>query len=267
MRVTAPNYTQIPNNLLDEWIPKLSEGELRVILVIMRKTFGWHKIRDQISLSQLEKHSGLQRQAILAATKSLENRGLISKTVTGENGTQKTFYELVIIEDSNNLDQYDRNTPPSVIDTPTKENPTKEKKTPQPPKGAEVALKERIRKEMLEVSNQEFNQAWAEYEQTPKGQVKAIKPWLKAVIERLRQLEEDELEMLGRARRHAVQARRAEARNLEDRKMNPRLPGVVACREQVEFTIGSYVKVVKYSVSDQEWEKETGWKALNEGDI
>ncbi len=122
----APNHTQIPNEFLDKMLPHLSFPETKVLLVIMRKTFGWHKIRDQISLSQLEKHTGMNRQAILKATKGLEKKRLISKTVVGKNGDQKTFYELIIIEDSNNFYQCVSNTPPSMFHTLTKETPTKE---------------------------------------------------------------------------------------------------------------------------------------------
>lgn len=126
MKIFAPNYTQTPNELFDEWLPNLNEAELKVLMVIMRKTFGWHKIRDKISLSQLEKHTGLLRQSILKASKSLENKGLISKTVSGIKGREETSYELIVIEDSNSSYQCVSHTPPSVFNTPTKETLTKE---------------------------------------------------------------------------------------------------------------------------------------------
>lgn len=117
----APPYTQTPNELIDEWLPLLSHVELKVLLVIIRKTFGWHRIRDRISLSQLEKITGAQRQSILKSVKRLIKLGLILKFKTGEKGKEETVYELVVIEDSNNLYQCDQHTPPSVINTPTKE--------------------------------------------------------------------------------------------------------------------------------------------------
>jgi phage replication O-like protein O len=122
----APNYTQIPNSLLDHWLPHLSDAETKVLLVIMRKTFGWHKVRDRISLSQLEKLTGKKKQAILKASKRLEKIGLISKTVIGKKGSQETYYELILIEDSKNSYQCDLHTPPSVIITPTKETLSKD---------------------------------------------------------------------------------------------------------------------------------------------
>lgn len=128
MRIPAPNFTQAPNELFDEWLPKLSHVQLKVLMVILRKTFGWHKIRDRISLTQLEKYTGAKRQAIISATKKLQGLGLILKEVEGKNGEQETFYELIVIEDSNNSYQCDQHTPPSVIITPTKETLTKYKK-------------------------------------------------------------------------------------------------------------------------------------------
>ena len=59
--LTAPNYTQCPNDILDHWLPHLREAELKVLLVIIRKTFGYHKKRDKISISQIEKITGLHR--------------------------------------------------------------------------------------------------------------------------------------------------------------------------------------------------------------
>lgn len=102
MRIPQPNFTQTPNDLFDHWLPFLGEVELKVLLVIMRKTFGWHKVRDKISISQLEKLTGSTPTNIGKAIKSLISKGVILKQVTGENGKQETFYELAVCEDSNN---------------------------------------------------------------------------------------------------------------------------------------------------------------------
>ncbi len=117
MRIVAPNHTQTPNDLFDHWLPLLGEGELKVLLVIIRKTFGWHKIRDNISLSQLEKLTGLTKTNILAAVRSLVSKGLVLKEVHGNSGFQETWYELVI-EDSNSSYQSCSDTPPSPAPIP-----------------------------------------------------------------------------------------------------------------------------------------------------
>jgi len=154
MGFIAPNYTQIPNDFLDKWLPELGLAETKVLLVIFRKTFGWHKHRDRISLGQLEKLTGLERRHITKATKSLISKNLITKNVEGKKGEQQTFYEIVLIEDSNNLDQCPKKTPPSVPGTPTKETLTKEKENisgpsvPPPPQASEIVslLREAIQK-------------------------------------------------------------------------------------------------------------------------
>lgn len=273
MRVNPPNYTQIPNELLDEWLPHLLEAELRVLLVIMRKTFGWHKIRDQISLSQLEKHTGMLRQAIINAGKSLQKKGLIKKTVSGKNGTENTVYELVIIDDSNSLYQCDKNTPPSVMNTPTKENPTKEKKeNPLPPKKAfppksqkkeEASFKEKTKKQLKDVSDEEFEKAWKEYEKAPSGSIKSAKSWISAVISRHRHENESVREKETRILKHKLQAEEMDIRDKYTRH-NSNFPiktdHINAFRDRVEFSGGRNLKIVKYDVSDEEWQKETGWK-------
>lgn len=101
MGFSAPNTFPNPNDLVDHWLPLLGEVELKVLLVIIRKTFGWHKIRDRISLSQMEKFTGSSRRNIIDAVESLQSKGLILKETIGTEGRQETYYELVII-DSNN---------------------------------------------------------------------------------------------------------------------------------------------------------------------
>jgi|GEM_PF-2586325 len=79
-----PNFTQIPNVLLDEVLPDLSKGELKVLLYIARKTYGFHKVKDKISLSQLEngvagydKGTGLNRETVIISVDRLEKINLI----------------------------------------------------------------------------------------------------------------------------------------------------------------------------------------------
>ncbi len=39
---SAPNYTQIPNALLDSAMAEMSGAELKITLVVCRRTLGWH---------------------------------------------------------------------------------------------------------------------------------------------------------------------------------------------------------------------------------
>ena len=92
----VPNYTQTPNEIFDKFLSKLSHAELKVLLYIVRRTFGFHKEYkgDAISLSQickgiikkdketgeikvLDEGTGLSKKSVLSAIKSLEEKGHI----------------------------------------------------------------------------------------------------------------------------------------------------------------------------------------------
>ena len=81
----ALTYTTIPNELLDTFMPVLGEAELKVALFIARKTFGWHKQDDDLSISQIAKGTGLSKPAVINATASLVERGLLIKRERGQN--------------------------------------------------------------------------------------------------------------------------------------------------------------------------------------
>lgn len=85
--------TPVPNVLFDAYLRRLSSAELKVLLVIVRKTLGWsdrqamngRKEVDWIANSQLQSLTGCSRRAISSATESLVNKKLIE--VLHENGS------------------------------------------------------------------------------------------------------------------------------------------------------------------------------------
>ena len=80
----ALGYTQIPNDFIDR-ADDMTDAELRAMLQIIRKTNGWHKEKDRISLSQLELKTGMSRPAVInGLNKSLE-RGILSREASGQN--------------------------------------------------------------------------------------------------------------------------------------------------------------------------------------
>lgn len=107
--VQAPNYTQIPNELL-ELMPDMKETELRVSLAIARKTFGWHKRQDRISLSQLQEITGLSRQGVIDGIAAGVTRGTIKKY---EHVKGAYSYSLVV----NTVDQTSQHSRPEVVNT------------------------------------------------------------------------------------------------------------------------------------------------------
>jgi phage replication O-like protein O len=80
----TPKYTQIPDEIMDLLLPILSGAELKVLLYICRRTFGFKKDSDAISLSQiangitkrngevLDSGTGLSKRHVQRAIKRLE---------------------------------------------------------------------------------------------------------------------------------------------------------------------------------------------------
>lgn len=107
-----PNSTPVPDNFFDELLVELSESELKVVLYIMRRTFGFKKHDDNISISQmlngivkkdgtrLDRGTGLSKPAITKAVKSLVNRKvLVTERRFGEKGSyESSNYHLNLIE-------------------------------------------------------------------------------------------------------------------------------------------------------------------------
>lgn len=94
-----PNTTQVPNVILDRWLPHLSGSELKVVMYVCRRTYGFGKEQDCISLSQmadgiskrdgtiLDYGAGLSKSAAAAACKSLAEKGVLGRTSnTSQNG-------------------------------------------------------------------------------------------------------------------------------------------------------------------------------------
>ena len=86
---TSPHYTQVPDELFDTLMVELSGAELKVLLYIIRRTFGFKRDSDTISLSQmlgglksrdgrqLDRGVGISKRSLLAALRSLHERGII----------------------------------------------------------------------------------------------------------------------------------------------------------------------------------------------
>lgn len=74
-----PNTTQIPHLIIREWMPRLKDVELRVLLIVADQTLGWiedketgrRKERDWISRGQLMRKAGRGHSAVSKAIKIL----------------------------------------------------------------------------------------------------------------------------------------------------------------------------------------------------
>lgn len=73
-------FTPIANEILEQLVKvDLLASELRILLFIIRKTYGYQKKYDQISFTQFEKGTNISRQTINKTLKNLMAKGLIVK--------------------------------------------------------------------------------------------------------------------------------------------------------------------------------------------
>jgi DNA-binding MarR family transcriptional regulator len=103
--ILVPNAFQVPNEIIDYgWLGVLNGAELKVLLFIIRKTFGFNKISgDRIPLSQIMDATKLAKSTILEATAALEKDKLI-RVIRGktDDGTRKiNYYQLIVRNDYN----------------------------------------------------------------------------------------------------------------------------------------------------------------------
>lgn len=73
LQIETGNYTRIVNKIIEELVKQpLLGAEFGVCLFIIRKTYGFQKKDDQISLTQFEKGTNLSRPTIIKALKNLQ---------------------------------------------------------------------------------------------------------------------------------------------------------------------------------------------------
>lgn len=87
-------FTRIPNNFIDDL--KLNPYQFQILSIIVRKTDGWCKIEDGISLSQFEKLVTFKKPKIIQTLKELEEIGLISKKkqILDNNSNSFNIYKI-----------------------------------------------------------------------------------------------------------------------------------------------------------------------------
>jgi phage replication O-like protein O len=107
-------YTQIANEIM-EALAKTAIGNsnAQVLWAIIRKTYGWNKKKDKISISQLQKMTNCSRRTIIYALQNLETKKMIiikkSRKSSNENDINeisfnKKYAQWVVQEKSNQYD-------------------------------------------------------------------------------------------------------------------------------------------------------------------
>jgi phage replication O-like protein O len=178
--IKQPNYTQCPNVFFDEILKELSGSETKVFCVIMRKTFGWQKVSDRISYSQIMELSGISSKATInEAIKELERKGY----VLAERAKQTTTYSIIVSENEpvQKLNQYEKCT-----DSGTESVPVEEKTGTKTVHTKESDIKKLSKEIYIEIENY-YLQAFKEVK--PEGTTlidyKKVRPRLKTLLQKL----------------------------------------------------------------------------------
>lgn len=83
----SKGFTQVPNYITDNFVPKLTLAELKILLVVLRQTIGWtnkktgkRKLRDRLTCKMFQRKTGLCKRAVVNGVKSLVTQNLITVT-------------------------------------------------------------------------------------------------------------------------------------------------------------------------------------------
>lgn len=147
----TPNGTFVPDDVFDLIAPQLTEAELRVLLYIVRRTFGFSKNADAISLRQLtdgitardgrilDHGTGMSRKGVIGGIKGLQQKGIIHvhKQVDPRGDSEINVYSLRFREGVVTESNYPGN--PNTLPLVTQGNPQESalqepvKQQPSPP--------------------------------------------------------------------------------------------------------------------------------------
>lgn len=108
---SRPNTTPTPDELFDIFLTELTHAQLKVLLYIVRRTYGFQKDSDSISLNQissgivirkgknkgkqLDRGAGITKRGAIKAVQELEKKGLI---VVGRRKTEDGYNNVNIYQ-------------------------------------------------------------------------------------------------------------------------------------------------------------------------
>lgn len=130
IQIENGEYSRIHNDILSALaVARFTGSEYRCLLFLLRKTYGWRKKEDDISLSQWADGTGTdKRQNVLRTLQGLVTKGVIYANGNGQNRTQTwgfnkyieqwsadLFPEGVMPDDNRTVISQDNSLKPSVI--------------------------------------------------------------------------------------------------------------------------------------------------------
>jgi DNA-binding Lrp family transcriptional regulator len=94
-----PNFTQYPNEILDNWMPHLSGNQTKIINVFVRQIYGYHKEYDRISIRQISQKTGISISKVFKDVKNLISIGCIKILKKGDKHNSHLYQILNITEE------------------------------------------------------------------------------------------------------------------------------------------------------------------------
>lgn len=95
LQIENGNYTRIANKILDELVKTpLLGAELSICLFVIRKTYGYSKTQDQISLSQFEEGIQRSRPTIIKSLKNLQLVNILQLVKVGDSKMSSSVWKF-----------------------------------------------------------------------------------------------------------------------------------------------------------------------------
>lgn len=93
-----PNFTQYPNEILDNWMPHLSGNQTKIMNVFVRQIYGFHKDYDKISVRQISSKTGIPISGVFRDLKILLSIGAIRILKHGDKINPHTYQIVNVTE-------------------------------------------------------------------------------------------------------------------------------------------------------------------------
>lgn len=99
--IGAPAYTQIPDVVLDDWLPRIERrSEIVVLFALLRATLGWARPEVTLTRAALGRRTGLDARTVTRAVATLQDLGAITVHQQRDaRGQTANCYRLVIADD------------------------------------------------------------------------------------------------------------------------------------------------------------------------
>lgn len=92
-----PPYSKLYNYISDEYLPQLTEAEIKTLLIINRKTIGWGRKRTKITRSYIMMKTGLSAKSVSRGIQLLESKKLIR--VSDQHGKKYSVHKRKYADD------------------------------------------------------------------------------------------------------------------------------------------------------------------------